>query len=269
MKHLIFLILAFSLALFSVAQDKADVIIKVNGEELKCKVLEVTPDEVKFSYVGESVVYVLNKSDIARIKFASGRTEVFNDPQQRYTQPASGVSRNLVAILPISYIMNGQRAVHEISEKVQLEAYNYLMKHSAGYQFQDPRTTNAILIKSGVTVDNIKGYTPDEICRLLGVEYMVEGVVTVDPKNQTSHQSSNYSQKNNSGSKPGSSSSSSYSGSTTSTTSQNFETSLVLSIFNDKGATLFNQSRTSFWNTRDSYRSALEYLLKRSPMYRK
>jgi hypothetical protein len=269
MKHLIFLFLAFSLALFSVAQDKADVIIKANGEEVKCKVVEVTPTEVKFTYPGETAVYVLGKSEIARIIFSSGRTEVFGDVQQPSMQTALANNRNKVAILPISYIMNGQRAVHEMSEKVQLETYNYLLRNAAAYQVQDPRTTNALLIKSGVTVDNIKGYTPDEICRMLGVEYTIEGVVTVDPKSQTSYQSSNYNQKNSSGSKPGSGNSSSYSGSTTSTTSQNYQTSLMLSVFNDRGNTVFSQTKTSFWSGKDSYKSTLDYLLKRTPFYGK
>lgn len=271
MRHILLFIPALLITLLSLAQDKVDVITKTNGEEVKCKVTEVTENEVKFTYVGESVVYSLSKAEIAKIVFSSGRTEVFNSGGQAATPSGGGGSasdtRNKVAILPITYIMNGQRAVHEMSEKVQQETFAYMLKHAGVYQYQDPRTTNALLIKAGVTAENVKGFTPDEICKILGVEYAMEGIVTVDPKSQTSYQNSNYNSKD-SYNKQGNNKTN-FSGSTSSTSMQNYQTTLLLSIFNDKGSTVFSQERTSFFTTKDSYKNALEYLLKRTPLYSK
>lgn len=270
MKPVLVFILFLAIHSFSIAQEKTDLIVKTNGEEVKCKVTEVTETEVKFTYAGESVVYTVSKADIARIVFASGRTEVFNGGGQAAPATAGGGSsdsRNKVAILPITYIMNGQRAVHELSEKVQQETFAYMQKHAGIYQYQDPRTTNALLIKAGVTVETVKGFTPDEICKILGVEYTIEGIMTLDPKSQTSYQSSNYNSKD-SYNKQGNNRTN-YSGSTSSTSMQNYQTTMMLSVFNEKGNTVFSQERTSFWSTRDAYKSTLEYLLKKTPLYSK
>lgn len=270
------LLLFLSITVFA-QEVKPDIITKINGEEMKGKILEITDTEVKFTYTGETTVYTLKKSEIAKIVHSSGRIETFSsnsDSKDTKTEASSSQttgtdSRNKVAILPFAFIKDGQSATDVLSEKVQAETYSYLSKHSGTYTLLDPRTTNALLIKAGVTKENIKGYTMDEICKMLGVEYVIEGIVSVNLVNQSNYQSNNGAAKTQSGTKS-SDRKTSYSGSTYSTTNQNYSTTLNLNIYNDKGSSVYSQERKALFNTsQEAYKATLEYLLKRTPLYTK
>jgi TolB-like protein len=286
----IFLLAILSLNLQAQQNAKPDIIFKLSGEEVKARVTEITDTEVKFSYIGETLVYSLKKSEIFKINFGSGRTEVYTKPAApaesapappSSTAPAAAPaaaatttasteeSRNKIAILPFSYIKDGQRTAHELSEKVQGEVFAYMNKHAGIYSYQEPRTTNALLIKAGVTDESIKGFTMDEICKILGVEYVMEGIVTVNVRNQTNYGSNNYNTTSKNNNKTSTTTDKKTTGSTYSTSQVNYETTLLLNIFNDKGSSAFSQEKKSVWSTQDSYKSALEYLLKRTPVYSK
>jgi hypothetical protein len=238
----------------------------------------VTEAEVKYTFIGETVIYSIKTAEIQRIEFGSGRTQVFSRtaPSENSTPmgssapptaAASGDSRNKVAILPFSFIRDGQKTVDEISMKVQNEVFAYMTKHAGTYTYQEPRTTTALLTKAGITAETAKGLTMDEICRILGVEYVMEGIVTMNHKSQTSVGSSNYNSKsknNNSSKYP---SDQKVSGSNYSTTTDAYETTLLLNIYSDKGSSIFSQERKSFFTNQESYRNAMEYLLKRTPLY--
>lgn len=267
--------------LFSQTDTKNDIIEKLNGDELSVKVVEMGDDVIKFSYPGETLVYTLKKSEIFKIKFASGRVEVINKPaiasSTPSTAPASAASlitttaadrKNKIAILPITMIRDGQNTSEDITFKIQTEVYAYMSSHSAGKTVLDPRTTNALLIKAGINRDNVKGYTMDELGDIIGAEYLVEGLVTLDRTQQTSTSSTQYNtttkndpKKNNTDYNTSKTS--------TSTTEQNYETRFSLSIYDDKGNSVFNQQRKSFWDGQNAYRNAMEYLLKRTPLYTK
>ena len=139
-------------------------------------------------------------------------------------------------------------------------------KHAGMFSILNPRTTNALLIKAGITKETIKGYTMDDICNILGVEYVIEGMVNMNKTSQTNYQSNRgtTTTKNNEGDRKRITNNSSYA-----TATQNFQTKLTMNIYNDKGNTVYAQERTSFWNTQDGYKLTLEYLLKRSPFYNK
>lgn len=279
MKHfmLSFLILFISGQVLAQQDVKPDIIVKLNGEELKGKVVEVTDTEVKFTYVGETAVYTLKKTDLLKITYSSGRLESFsqssntNEPktQSPPTNSNSSDTHNKVAILPFAFIKDGNAAVDVLSEKVQAECYSYLTKYAPLYTLVDPRTTNAILIKAGINKENIKGYTMDELCKTLGVEYIIDGIVSVNRSTQTNYQSNNGTVKTNNNSKTNTNNNKTYNSSGYSTNTQNYETSINLSIYNDKGNSVFSQERKSFFTTQDAYKSALEYLLKRCPLHSK
>ena len=44
-------------------------------------------------------------------------------------------------------------------------------------QFQDVKTTNALLIKAGMDISNLAAYTPDELAKVLGVDAVMGGMV--------------------------------------------------------------------------------------------
>lgn len=143
-----------------------------------------------------------------------------------------------------------------------------MSKHAGVYEIINPRTTNAVLIKGGITKESIKGHTMDELCNLLGVEYVVEGLVNMNKTTQTNYQS-NYGTSTKKDDPKDDKQKRTYNNSTYGTSTQNYSTKLTLNMYNDKGTTVYAQERSSFWNTQDAYKSTLEYLLKRSPLYTK
>src|SRR5450432_2775261 len=283
MKYIFSFIPLILLSFVLSAQQTAgiDVVVKMNGDEMKGKVLEITDTDIKFSYTGESLVYTFKKTDIFKINYASGRSELFNKtlPSDVKAEPNTGSTKtgtqkskedhhNRVAILPFAYIKDGQHTAEALGEKVQTECYSYISKHAGVYKIVEPRTTNALLIKAGINKENIKGYMMDDICNILGVEYLVDGLVSVNKSSQTVYQSDNGTTTTKSDDKSSNKEKSTNS-SSHGTATQEYETSLNLAIYNDKGNSVYSQERKSILSTQDAYKNTLEYLLKRTPLYSK
>lgn len=288
MKKLLLFLVASAMTMTMFAQSKKnDIILKLNGDELIGKITEITDDAIKFVYEGETLVYTVKKIDVLKITFASGRIEVINkQPLPSQTEPASGGNppagtsakntggnmashHNKVAILPMAFIKDGQPTADVLSEKVQTEAHALLAQHAGVFTILDPRTTNALLIKAGVTKDNIKGFTMEDICNILGVEYVVDGIVSVNRGTQTNFGSASGNVKTNGNVWSDNNSKTKVNSFSSSTSTQNYETTLELSIYNDRGESVYNQERKAFLNTQDAYRATLQYILKRCPLYAK
>lgn len=278
--YILFILGLFSLNVIAQSGNasKQDIIQKINGEEMKGKVIKVTDSDVTFVYAGETAQYVIKKSEIAKIVHASGRVENIgqqslpaqNRQQDQVSMSASPVDHhNKIAILPFTFLMDNQPGADEIGYKAQEDTYGLLSQHAAGYTILDPRTTNALLNKAGVTKDKMINFTMKEICDILGVEYVIDGAITQHKGYQTSSTSdvSNTKVKRNDNDKV--KGVSSY-GSTNSNSVQRYDVSVSLHIYMDNNVSIYNQSHKAFFtNTDGSYSSPLEYLLKRSPLYRK
>lgn len=281
MKNLFKLFIGLLLSLPALAQQagKNDVILQLNGDELTGRVTEINDDAIKFSHTGETLIYTIKKADILKITYASGRIEVYNKPplasSANNQTNAAAASRggdevadhhNKVAILPFAFVKEGQKAADELSNIVQSACFTFLSKHAGVLSIMDTRNTNAKLVKAGVTRDNIQGFTMDDICNILGVEFLVDGTVMLNKVSESSLASNAYSDKTKY--KPNERKESGYS-SGSATNYQNYETTISLDVYNDKGNNMFSQSRKSFFKTQDAYQNALEYVLKRSPLYSK
>jgi len=250
------------------AQSSVDIITKLNGEEMKGKVTAIEGDEVKFVYEGETLTYSVKKADINKIQFASGRTQVFNEVSTAQAaapdQGGMDIQRNLVAVLPFSYIGEGGAKDEKLSKKVQSDCYNLLLKFAPRFTLQDPLKTNAYLARQGIDHSNIDGFLPEELCQILGAEYVVVGSILVDYKGTTNYGStSTETKKNDEKNKK-----STYSSSSSSSTEQ-FETQVDVKIYTSDGQNISSQARRSFWQTEDAYQATLQYLIKRSPLYSK
>lgn len=290
MKSLFVCILAVFMSIAAIAQNATteDIITKTNGDVISGKVTEVTDDNIKYTHQGETLVYTAKKSDIAKVQFASGRVEVFNaqaaaDHAEDHLasdgqSTAATSARNKIAILPFSYLVDKQEAGAAMDYKVQGEAFNFLSNHSGIMQVQDPSTTNALLIKAGITKETVRGFTPADICKTLDVEYIVQGTITQDKTgvNSTGSQSTYY---NNSGASKSSTNNnrsvgmynnggSSY-GSNNQYTYDKYETNITMSVVNNQGRSVFSDSHKSFWAFDSAYKMALQYMLKRTPFYTK
>lgn len=246
---------------------KEDVILMLNGEEKHGKITEMHPNALKFIHTGETLVYELKKADINKITFASGRVEVVNAPSAGAGKQDADAGRpiepGLVAILPFKYIAVNEplQQVIEKGEKLQNDTYVYLSKRNGQYKFQDPNTTNALLYKKGIDANTIKGYTYDELCKILGAEFVLQGTLSRSVKESvnsssttTSQSEGNKKQRDNSAN---------------TTVENQYENEVTLGIFNKQNEKIFANRRTAFLNNEGSYHDALFYMLKRSPVYNK
>ena len=270
---------------FSQADKKADVVFKANGDELKGNVVEITDDDIRFKYTGEQVVYTFKKTDIQKITFASGRTETYSNITSTNSNPTAPVQnavsatpvaipattiedrRNKVAILPFSFLKDGQNLPQEAGDEVQNQCFTLLSQHSGAYTVVSPRATNVILAKSGIDKSNIVKYTMAEICQMLGVEYVVDGIVNQHNTSQSSSGNKSYDFKK--GDKKSNSDKMSGSSSYSTNVSQEYETFTTINIYNDKSENIYSQRRKALFSTVGAYKNTLGYLLKRSPLYAK
>lgn len=261
-----------------VSKTKEDLIQKVNGEEMKGRITKVNDNEVTFVYTGETAEYTVKKSDITKIVHASGRIESFSQsgtPAQirkndEVSMSASSVDHhNKIAILPFTYLMDNQPGADAIGLKAQEDTYAFLSQHSAGYTILDSRTTNSLLAKAGVTKEKMMSFTMKEICDILSVEYVIDGTITQNKGYQTSSASTSTDTKVKRDGDKDVKGVSTY-GSTNSNAVQRYDVSVSLHVYMDNNASIYNQSHKAFLsNTDGSYNAPLEYLLKRSPLYKK
>jgi hypothetical protein len=283
MKKSLLLMLSLLLSITLSAQTssntaKADVILKLNGEEMKGKITKINDSDLTFIYSGETLEYTIKKSDILKITYASGRTEMVNKvPLPSETRQNDQVvmksspidHHNKIAILPFHFLMDNQAGAVEVGLKAQQDTYSFLSQHAAGYTLLEPRNTNAVLAQAGITGENLTSHTMKEICDILGVEYVIEGTVT---QNKAAETTSGYSnsdtkiKKNDGKDMVGAKSSNS----NYSSTVQRFSIAVSLNIYMDTNANIYSQNHTAFLTSTDgSFSSPLQYLLKRSPLYRK
>jgi hypothetical protein len=183
---------------------------------------------------------------------------------------ATGDHRKKLSILPFAYIRDGVSGAIEMSVKVQEDIHAILSKHSAGYTLIDSRTTNALLIKAGVTRETMAGFTMSELCNILGVEYIVDGTVTNNKGMASTTTTENYNAKSKNNNEYNSSNNTKVSGSSVTNSVQRYGAAVTMNIHNDRDESIFSETHKAvFTSTDGSYSAPLEYLLKRTPIYRK
>lgn len=253
-----------------------DTIFKNDGQQMVGKVMEVSTDNINFVYKNETINYTVPKKEINKITFASGRVEMMNSQPTAtnrisHTPRNTAEHKNKVAILPFEYIRNQDGGSNAMAQKIQNEAYSIFMKRKIDMKFQDPSTTNALLAKAGITGNIPASYTMIELCDILGVEFLVKGIVSVQKSGENSYSNTNVDAKKTDRKKNSGFFEEVLSGSssTSSSTTESFATSINMNIYNDKGENIFNQDHSAFWNMEDSYKTTLNYLAKRTPIYKK
>ncbi len=263
---MIFILATLALASASAqAQESFDKLTMLNGEEHIGQVVAIDEHNIEFVHKNESLHYTYAKTDINKIQFASGRIEIVNKAE---AAAASGAAvslqdhHNQVAVLPFTYMSSDGAHDDQMEKKVQSDCYTLMTKFAGEFKLQDPTTTNATLIKHNVNSSNIDGFTPAELCNILGVEYVVMGTVTVRYTSTSNYSGSSKTseQKNNKNR--------SYT-STSSSSTDNFQTQVDMKMYSDQGQNVYANSHTSFWMTEDAYTVTLQWLIKRSPLYRK
>jgi hypothetical protein len=101
-KILIILIASFGLYLSAAAQD---VIHKKGGEKIKCKITQVTPEEITYKLLDEvdGPTYTIDKAKVVKVVYQSGRIESYvsnssiNDPELYTDQLKKAIKVDFIA----------------------------------------------------------------------------------------------------------------------------------------------------------------------------
>ncbi|WP_276504095.1 hypothetical protein [Terrimonas pollutisoli] len=190
-------------------------------------------------------------------------------------------AENKVAILPITYVGEGNDIkLDEMRYRLQNIAHDYLRSDATEFKFQDPAETNALLRRNGVNESNFREFTPKELAGILRVEYVLMGIVSQEFVGETTvtrtnrrdfgnrhdhrynhdhrYDNRHHHRNNNRTQTTGHS-----------RTRQELSTNIDLDIYNDKGENIFSKSRRSILSGTDAYKYGIQYLLKRSPLYKR
>jgi hypothetical protein len=175
-------------------------------------------------------------------------------------------SEEKVAILPVSYVNDVSGGeMSEMRYQVQTEIFSLLGKNKSKYNVQSPEETNSLLLKSNINYDDLRKYTMAELAALLHVQYIVSAEVMqrrtrtrtdfeVRDDNRIDRRRDD---RRDRGTRR----------TVTRSEREEFSNKVALSIYNERGETLYKESRKSMHNSEDGYSAALRYLLKRSPVY--
>lgn len=244
---------------------KEDTILMLNGETKHGKIMGVGTDVVLFIHSGETLQYSLKKTDINKIVFSSGRTEVVTAPvaAQVPSDNYPPMVHNLIAVLPFKYRSVGEplEQVNATKEKLQDDTYSYLSKRNGVYKFQDPQTTNALLIRKGIDENTVKAYTFDELCKILGTEYIVQGGLSRSSKENVASAETKTLDKDDDRIRQNKAAST--------VVQKTYQNEVSILIYNQQNEKIFDNHRTAILSEEASYKDALFYMLKRCPIYNK
>ena len=72
------IIISISVAIAALCNGQSDTIVS-NNEKIPCTVKEITPDAVKYNFVGEDLINTLYKNVVQKIVFKNGRIQTFSE----------------------------------------------------------------------------------------------------------------------------------------------------------------------------------------------
>jgi hypothetical protein len=271
---LIFAVLSIS----SFAQTKKlDKIITKDYQVIECTISKVSDKTVDYSMPNETVTIEIDASKIARIDFASGRSQTFaaaentigsapNSANNASVNQVATFKENTVAVLPVPFI-NSENMTdsEEMSKFAQNDIYNKLLDKSSNIlplTVQDLRTTNSLLRKAGIDHKNIDETPIDELHKILGVDNIVAAKVSYTvTQNQTSTAYTSQNAKLNNNKVKGNEA-----------TVANTNTQLLFDyhVYFDmykNNSKIYTQNRKPMFKIKDSWMDTVTYLLKRSPIY--
>lgn len=281
----VFTILLALCSMVAMAQNKAkyDRIYLNDGREVEVKVGKVTATSVEFTYPDESAHNVEDVANIRTIVYSSGRVQQFAGGNGTATTASNNgnmdapvsnaaieyrtVEPNVLAILPVAFYDKRTGELMESKSKLaQSRIYDFFEdepKKITPLSLQDSRNTNSMLRKSGIPYTDLNETPIEDLERILGAEYIVLSSVTMEMKsNATATENTvNGSQKKKDGRNVSTSS-------TTSTINESntYYYNVVLEIYKG-GKKIYNETRKPFLNTEDAWKDAMEYMLRRTPIY--
>ncbi|RED26265.1 hypothetical protein BD847_0181 [Flavobacterium cutihirudinis] len=272
--------LLVSVSVLAQGSKKLDKIIKRDYQIIDCTVSKISDKTVEYSLPGETLLIVLDVSQIARIDFASGRSQTFNVGQSATstaTSPASSgstyvaageIKQNTIAVLPVPYLNSDtQESSEDMAKFAQNDLYNKLLDKSSNIfplTVQDLRTTNSLLHKAGIDYKNIDETPIEDLEKILGVDNIVAAKISYTIGTNTT--STTY----NSGNAKVSNDNKKVKTNDISTTTANSQEYYYYTVYFDmykNASKIYSQTRKPFLAVKDSWIDSVQYLLKRSPIY--
>ncbi|MGN7811286.1 hypothetical protein [Flavobacterium sp. 22076] len=273
-KKLTAVLLMLFISVFAFAQGgkKLDKIIKRDYQIIEGTISKISDKTVEYSLPGETLTISLDVSQIARIDFASGRSQTFNVSQGNSDSSAvvaaSEIKQNTIAVLPVPYLnADNQESSEDMAKFAQNDLYNKLIDKSSNIlplTVQDLRTTNSLLHKAGIDHTNIDETPIEDLEKILGVDNIVAAKVSYTMNSGTT--STTY----NSGNAKVSDNNKKVKTNDVSTTTANTQVYYYYTVYFDmyKNTTkIYSQTRKPFLAVKDSWMDSITYLLKRSPIY--
>lgn len=263
-------------SVFAFAQGgkKLDKIIKRDYQIIECTIAKMSDKTVEYSLPGETLQISLDVSQIARIDFASGRSQTFdvsenNTASNNSVQVTSAEMKpNTIAVLPVPYVNSGtMEESEEMAKFAQNDLYNKLLDKSANLfplTVQDLRVTNSLLHKAGIDYKNIDETPIEDLQKILGVDNIVAAKVsfTLTEGSTASTYSSGSAKVSDNDKKIKTSDVS-----TTNASNLTYYNYMVYFDMYKNGTKIYSQTRKPFLNIKDSWMDSITYLLKRSPIY--
>lgn len=273
-KKLTAVLLMLFVSVFAFAQGgkKLDKIIKRDYQIIEGTISKISDKTVEYSLPGETLTISLDVSQIARIDFASGRSQTFDvslgNSDSSTVVAASQIKQNTIAVLPVPYLnADNQESSEDMSKFAQNDLYNKLIDKSSNILpliVQDLRTTNSLLHKAGIDHTNIDETPIEDLEKILGVDNIVAAKVSYTMNSGTT--STTY----NSGNAKVSDNNKKVKTNDVSTTTANTQVYYYYTVYFDmyKNTTkIYSQTRKPFLAVKDSWMDSITYLLKRSPIY--
>lgn len=252
---------------------KLDRIIKKDYQIIECTISKMSDKTIEYSLPNETMVISLDVSQIAKIDFASGRTQSFTSNSDSNSTPTANSSiqyttlkENTIAVLPVPYVNSENLSnSEEMAKFAQNDIYDKLLDKASNIfplTVQDLRVTNSLLRKAGIDYKNIDETPIEELHKILGVDNIIAAKVSyTQTQNQTStsYTSGNAKVNNNK-----------VKGSGVSTSSTNAQLVFNYHVYFDlykNNSKIYTKSREPVFKTKDSWMDSISYLLKRSPIY--
>jgi hypothetical protein len=276
-KAITILMLFLSSASVFAQAKKLDKIITKDYQVIECTISKVSDKTVDYSMPNETMTIVIDVSKIARIDYASGRSQTFaisentieSAPSSTNTtsvNQAATFKENTIAVLPVPFV-NSENMTdsEEMSKFAQNDIYNKLLDKSSNIlplTVQDLRTTNSLLRKAGIDYKNIDETPIDELHKILGVDNIVAAKVSYTvTQNQTSTAYTSQNAKVNDNKVKANEA-----------TVANTNTQLLFDyhVYFDmykNNSKIYTQNRKPMFKIKDSWMDTVTYLLKRSPIY--
>ncbi len=274
---LVLLVLLSACVSFAQSGKKLDKIIKRDYQIIECTILKMSDKTVEYSLPGETIQISLDVSQIAKIDFASGRSQTFDvSPNTSATAPSASsqsiasadVQHNTIAVLPIPYVnADNQQGSEDMAKFAQNDLYNKLLDKSSNIfplTVQDLRTTNSLLHKTGIDHNNIDETPIEDLEKILGVDNIVAAKVsyTIGTGATTTTYNSGNAKVSNNNKK--------VTTNDISTTTANNQTYYYYTVYFDMYRNtdkIYSQTRKPLLAVKDGWMDSISYLLKRSPIY--